>query len=66
MPSTHHFSTLEQADAILANSKFTASIFKTAFPSIKTIPRVVYPGINVPAYELTAPVPPEDLGDIAE
>jgi alpha-1,3/alpha-1,6-mannosyltransferase len=39
------------ADIILANSEFTVGIFKKYFPSIPTIPRVVYPGVNVSAYE---------------
>ncbi|KAF5318021.1 hypothetical protein D9619_012232 [Psilocybe cf. subviscida] len=40
-----------QADVILANSRFTGRIFKSYFPSIKQIPQVVYPGINISAYE---------------
>ncbi len=42
---------IEQADAILANSNFTVGVFKNAFPSITTIPQVVYPGINISSYE---------------
>ncbi|KAI0333145.1 alpha-1,3-mannosyltransferase ALG2 [Cubamyces sp. BRFM 1775] len=42
--------TTRQADTILANSKFTARVFKEHFRSIQTIPRVVYPGINLDAY----------------
>ena len=40
-----------QADVILANSKFTARIFKSYFPSISQTPQIVYPGINISAYE---------------
>jgi len=40
-----------QADVILANSLFTARVFKSYFPSIKRLPLVVYPGINLEAYE---------------
>ena len=40
-----------QADTILVNSKFTARVFKEHFCSIRTIPRVVYPGINLDAYK---------------
>ena len=36
---------------ILANSLFTARVFKSYFPSIRRLPRVVYPGINLAAYE---------------
>lgn len=36
---------------ILANSLFTAHVFQSYFPSIKRLPRVVYPGINLEAYE---------------
>ena len=39
---------------ILANSKFTARVFATHFPSIPAPPRVVYPGINLAAYEASA------------
>lgn len=43
-----------QADVILANSQFTARVFKTHFPSIPSPPKVVYPGINLSAYEATS------------
>ncbi|KAF8921570.1 mannosyltransferase [Mucidula mucida] len=46
--------TTRQSDVILANSNFTASVFKAYFPSIPVNPRVVYPGINIEVYE--APV----------
>ncbi|KAJ3927417.1 MAG: alpha-1,3-mannosyltransferase ALG2 [Lentinula lateritia] len=45
--------TTRQADVILANSKFTGRVFKDHFPSIQQIPEVVYPGINIAAYEAT-------------
>ncbi|TFK22668.1 alpha-1,3-mannosyltransferase ALG2 [Coprinopsis marcescibilis] len=45
--------TTRQADIILSNSKFTARVFKTYFPSIPRNPSVVYPGINLDAYEGT-------------
>ena len=41
----------EQSDIILANSKFTSRVFETYFSSIRQEPRVVYPGINISAYE---------------
>ncbi|RPD60960.1 mannosyltransferase [Lentinus tigrinus ALCF2SS1-7] len=50
--------TTKQADTILANSKFTVSVFKRHMPSIKTTPRVVYPGINLSAY-----APPDVAAD---
>ncbi|KAF7441232.1 Alpha-1,3-mannosyltransferase-like protein [Pleurotus ostreatus] len=43
--------TTRQADIILANSKFTSQVFQTYFRSIPRVPRVVYPGINISAYE---------------
>ncbi|KAG8690294.1 Alpha-1,3-mannosyltransferase-like protein, partial [Ceratobasidium sp. 423] len=43
--------TTRQADVILANSQFTSRVFKHSFPSIKVDPVVVYPGINISAYE---------------
>lgn len=42
---------IEQADVILANSNFTVRVFKAHFPSIQQTPSIVYPGINVAAYE---------------
>ncbi|KAF9511198.1 glycosyltransferase family 4 protein [Hydnum rufescens UP504] len=57
--------TTGKADVILANSHFTASVFMTAFPSIKVVPRVVHPGINISAY--TKPeTPPTNLGGLEE
>ncbi|KAG6809183.1 hypothetical protein H0H93_016042, partial [Arthromyces matolae] len=47
-----------QADVILANSKFTSRVTKSYFKTISQPLRVVYPGINISAYE--APVNPED------
>lgn len=48
----HHFNSvlIGQADVILANSKFTARVFRSHFPSIQSNPDVVYPGINIQAY----------------
>ncbi|KAJ4473881.1 alpha-1,3-mannosyltransferase ALG2 [Lentinula aciculospora] len=45
--------TTRQADVILANSNFTGRVFKDNFPSIRRTPKVVYPGINIAAYEAT-------------
>ncbi|TFK62474.1 alpha-1,3-mannosyltransferase ALG2 [Pluteus cervinus] len=42
--------TTRQADVLLANSKFTARVFQTYFKSINRTPTVVYPGINLEAY----------------
>ncbi|KAF8319441.1 mannosyltransferase [Clavulina sp. PMI_390] len=56
--------TTKRADVILANSKFTAGIFKAAFPSISVTPRVVYPGINITAYETLVEPSEEELGEI--
>ncbi|KAF6758634.1 alpha-1,3-mannosyltransferase ALG2 [Ephemerocybe angulata] len=46
--------TTRQADIILANSKFTARVFKTYFPTIPHNPTIVYPGINLDAYQTQA------------
>ncbi|KAF3221566.1 Alpha-1,3-mannosyltransferase-like protein [Orbilia oligospora] len=35
------------ADGIVVNSKFTAGVFKEAFPRINVVPRVVYPCVDV-------------------
>ncbi|KAI0739516.1 alpha-1,3-mannosyltransferase ALG2 [Daedaleopsis nitida] len=56
--------TTKQADTILANSNFTVRVFKHHMPSIRTVPRVVYPGINVSAYD--APDASEDDPDICQ
>jgi alpha-1,3/alpha-1,6-mannosyltransferase len=41
---------LAQADIILANSRFTARVTKSHFPSLRHQLKVVYPGINIEAY----------------
>jgi len=41
-----------QADIILANSKFSARVTKANFASLREMPKVLYPGINIAAYEL--------------
>jgi len=48
----YHFNSIliGQADVILANSKFTARVFRSHFPSIRSNPDVIYPGINIQAY----------------
>lgn len=43
--------TTGQADVILANSKFTARVTMAHFSSLKTSPEVVYPGVNIHAYQ---------------
>lgn len=43
--------TTRQADVILANSKFTARVTMDNFSSLKTTPKIVYPGINIEAYK---------------
>ena len=35
------------ADAIVVNSNYTKGVFKDAFPSIETVPDVVYPCIDI-------------------
>ncbi|KZT74049.1 glycosyltransferase family 4 protein [Daedalea quercina L-15889] len=58
--------TTRQADVILANSKFTARVFKMHFASIRSTPKVVYPGINLSAYEATSfDTQDQDILDIA-
>ncbi|KAG9051139.1 Alpha-1,3-mannosyltransferase-like protein [Tulasnella sp. UAMH 9824] len=42
------------ADVLLANSRFTAQVFKHSFRSITRSPEVVYPGINLDAYDAPA------------
>ncbi|KAI0034997.1 alpha-1,3-mannosyltransferase ALG2 [Vararia minispora EC-137] len=52
--------TTRNADIILANSRFTSSVFRAYFSSIPQDPRVVYPGVNLSAYE---PLPVTALQD---
>ncbi|KAJ9124321.1 hypothetical protein QFC22_001121 [Naganishia vaughanmartiniae] len=42
--------TTGEADIVLANSKFTSRIYHRAFPSLREVPKVVYPCINLDAY----------------
>jgi alpha-1,3/alpha-1,6-mannosyltransferase len=57
-------SSVGQADVLLANSKFTARIFKTYFPSIRQTPKVVYPGINIAAYEAIPDFSDPDIAQV--
>ncbi|KAF8135584.1 hypothetical protein EV363DRAFT_1551037 [Boletus edulis] len=43
--------TTRQADTLVANSKFTARITTAHLSSITSTPKVVYPGINIEAYQ---------------
>ncbi|KAG6375849.1 glycosyltransferase family 4 protein [Boletus reticuloceps] len=43
--------TTRQADTLVANSKFTARIARAHLSSITSTPKVVYPGINIEAYQ---------------
>ena len=58
-------SSTEQADVILANSKFTAHVFKSYFPSISQNPTVIYPGINISAYEAQIDLSDSDVSSVA-
>ncbi|KAG8927657.1 Alpha-1,3-mannosyltransferase-like protein [Tulasnella sp. 418] len=51
------------SDVLLANSQFTSTVFKKVFSSIDKNIEIVYPGINIEAYEqaLTS----EDIADVA-
>ena len=50
---------------ILANSKFTARVFKAYFPSIPQTPSVIYPGINISAYEAGVDLSDSDVSSVA-
>jgi hypothetical protein len=45
------------ADVILANSRFTASVIARHLPTISLRTRVVYPGINIESYK---PLPSQE------
>jgi alpha-1,3/alpha-1,6-mannosyltransferase len=60
-----NYSSTEQADVILANSKFTAQVFKAYFPSISQNPSVIYPGINISAYEAQIDLSDLDVSSVA-
>ncbi|KAG9007384.1 Alpha-1,3-mannosyltransferase-like protein [Tulasnella sp. JGI-2019a] len=51
------------SDVILANSQFTAQVFKKSFPSVDQELEVVYPGINIAAYG--GPLPDVSAPDVA-
>jgi len=51
------------ADVLLANSEFTANVFESFF-SISRRPRVVYPGINLNAYEALVDREDKDVKNI--
>ncbi|KAG6333714.1 hypothetical protein ID866_5381 [Astraeus odoratus] len=57
--------TTRQADAILANSKFTARVTMDNFMSLKTTPKVVYPGINIQAYLAPVDLAEPDIVQVA-
>ncbi|KAI8619621.1 hypothetical protein BC830DRAFT_1103306 [Chytriomyces sp. MP71] len=42
--------TTRMADCTVVNSNFTRQIYRESFPSIKTIPKVLYPAIRTEAY----------------
>jgi hypothetical protein len=52
----HTRQTTLMADCILVNSKFTAEVFRDTFRSSQVSPVVLYPSINLSAYD----VPPPD------
>ncbi|KAF8589735.1 glycosyltransferase family 4 protein [Ramaria rubella] len=56
--------TTRQTDVLLVNSKFTARIFEIHFPSIRHSPRVVYPGVNIEAYENSLSLDHVNVGDV--
>ncbi|KAI6014212.1 glycosyltransferase family 4 protein [Pisolithus marmoratus] len=56
---------IRQADVILANSKFTARVMMAHFSSLKTTPKVVYPGINIHAYEASVDMTDLDIVQVA-
>ena len=49
---------------ILANSKFTARVFKSYFPSISQNPSVIYPGINISVYEARVDLSDSDVSSV--
>lgn len=58
--------TTAQADKVLVNSKYTATVYKKAFKKIKDVPDVCYPSINTEFFENTAPKPLKDIVSIGE
>jgi alpha-1,3/alpha-1,6-mannosyltransferase len=39
------------ADEILVNSEFTKDVFKSSFPHIQKVPKVLYPAIHTEKYD---------------
>lgn len=52
---------VEQADAVLVNSRFTADACRTAYPRMPGLPQVVYPGVDVDRWH---PAPMADRTDL--
>lgn len=46
-----------ETDILLVNSKFTARVFRKYMPNLHKTSRVVYPGINIEAYDEPLPAP---------
>lgn len=47
-----HIHSLAAADKVLVNSKFTAQVFKEAFPAITRTPTVLYPAVDPSQYSV--------------
>lgn len=54
-----------QADVILPNSRFTARVMTICFTSLKTVPKAIYPGINIQAYETSVGTTDADIVPVA-
>lgn len=54
--------TTNQADCVLVNSCFTASIYKETFKSIKTSPSVLYPSLDFDSFDTYSSVDLKSIG----
>ena len=53
--------TTSAADLVLVNSHFTRSVFEQSFPSIRSLPGVLYPPLNLSKFDAECPLTHADL-----
>lgn len=54
--------TTSQADCVLVNSHFTASVYRNTFPSIRAAPSVLYPSLDFDKFDKYSSLTLQDVG----
>ena len=54
--------TTNQADCVLVNSHFTASVYRDTFPSIRAAPSVLYPSLDFEKFDKYSSLTLQDVG----